>query len=230
MYTSFTDLEQALLHCTFCHLCREGNLGPTSYNGTIHTPLMVIGEGPGGMEDEYGVPLIGLSGQLLDKALWSVGVTRDRIYTTNIVKCRPKNNRTPTTEEGRYCARSWLDNEINIVKPQVIIALGSVALKYLYGDKGKITKDRGRWFDTKYGIPAIATFHPAYLLRLSGPELNKAKWEVFYDLKSAIDKCTIASPNYSLRSDGIIDLVSLYEQNKTKRRILAQKNTFLHDQ
>ena len=217
MYSSVSDLEVALLQCRLCHLCSEGNSGPTSYNGTTLTPLMIVGEGPGGVEDEYGVPLVGQSGQLLDKALWSVGVTRDRIYTTNIVKCRPKNNRTPTIEEGRYCAKSWLDQEISLIRPQVIVALGSVALKYLYGDKAKITKERGHWFETKYGIAAIATFHPAYLLRLTGSELVKAKWDVYYDLKSAVEKCMAVDPDSNLGSGEIVDLLTLYGERKQNR-------------
>ena len=76
----------ALTDCTACHLCREGNRGPTQWSGPEDSPLMFVGEGPGGVEDEYGVPLVGPSGKLLDKALWSVGLTRDRIYVTNIVK------------------------------------------------------------------------------------------------------------------------------------------------
>ena len=108
MVQSIHELEQGLARCRQCHLCCEGNRGPTSYNGISNSPFVIVGEGPGSVEDEYGVPLIGPSGQLLDKALWSVGVTRDRIYTTNIVKCRPKGNRTPTVEEGRSFLRQVL--------------------------------------------------------------------------------------------------------------------------
>ena len=221
MIQSINELEQGLSRCRQCHLCCEGNRGPTSYNGISNSPLVIVGEGPGSVEDEYGVPLIGPSGQLLDKALWSVGVTRDRVYTTNIVKCRPKGNRTPTVEEGRFCAKSWLDTEIQLVKPLVIVALGSVALKYLYGDKGRITKDRGRWFDTKYGIPAIATFHPAYLLRLTGENLVKAKWEVYYDLKAAVEKCKSQAPGFALKSDQIVELLGQYEYKKRERKVMV---------
>jgi len=83
-FASLAELEQALLECDRCHL-RKDAIGPTSYNGTDNSPLAIVGEGPGGVEDEYGVPLVGPSGQLLDKALGSVGVTRDRVYTTNVV-------------------------------------------------------------------------------------------------------------------------------------------------
>ena len=111
------DWLTELMSCTACHLRDEGNRGPTRYSGDCASPLMFVGEGPGGVEDEYGVPLVGPSGQLLDKALWSVGLTRDHVYVTNIVKCRPKNNRTPTLEEGRHCADIHLVKEIELVQP-----------------------------------------------------------------------------------------------------------------
>ncbi|VBB09850.1 Hypothetical protein LUCI_5148 [Lucifera butyrica] len=211
------ELEQALLGCSRCHL-RQDAKGPTSYNGSPASPLAIVGEGPGGVEDDYGVPLVGPSGQLLDKALASVGVTRDRVYTTNVIKCRPKNNRTPTIEEGQFCAREWLDREMAFVRPKVIIALGSVALKYLYKPDGRITKDRGQWFTTAYQVPAIATYHPAYLLRLTGKELVKAKWEVFYDLKAAVEKCRELAPDYPLQSDVPPDLLALYAGRRQDRQ------------
>lgn len=221
-FPSHSDLENALFHCELCPL-RKDAIGPTSYNGAPDSPLAIVGEGPGGVEDDYGVPLVGPSGQLLDKALGSVGITRDKVYTTNVIKCRPKNNRTPTVEEGVFCAERWLDEEMALVKPKVIIALGSVALKYLLAPDARITKDRGRWFETKYGIPAIATYHPAYLLRLTGKDLVKAKWEVFYDLKAAVEKCREAAPDYELKSPEPPDLLALFasrrEERKQKRRM-----------
>ncbi|MDR7868306.1 MAG: uracil-DNA glycosylase [Sporomusaceae bacterium] len=134
------------------------------------------------------------------------------------MKCRPKGNRTPTVEEGRVCALNWLDEELALVKPKVIVALGSVALKYLMGPDARITKDRGRWFDTKYGIPAIATYHPAYLLRLTGSDQVKAKWEVFYDLKAAVEKCRELAPGYELASPEKPDLLAMYEPRRQERR------------
>lgn len=216
-YTTLEQLEQALLTCTACPLFQDA-IGPTSYNGSPLSPLAIVGEGPGGVEDEYGVPLVGPSGQLLDKALASVAITRDRVYTTNVIKCRPKNNRTPTVEEGKFCATAWLDKELAFVQPKVIIALGSVALKYLLSPTARITKDRGQWFTTKYGIPAIATYHPAYLLRLSGKDLIKAKWEVYYDLKAAIEKCQELAPEYNFKSSEPPDLLALYSHRREHRQ------------
>ncbi|MDF2572332.1 MAG: uracil-DNA glycosylase, family 4 [Sporomusa sp.] len=217
MFASLSELESALLSCNQCNLCQENNHGPTSYNGSAFSPLAIVGEGPGGVEDEYGVPLVGPSGQLLDKALWSVGVTRDKTYTTNTIKCRPKKNRTPTVEEGQFCATNWLDGELSLVQPKVIIALGSVALRYLLAPTARITKDRGHWFTTKHGIPAIATYHPAYLLRLTGKDLVKAKWEVYYDLKAAVEKCHELAPEYLLKSAKPTDLLKLYDPRKISR-------------
>lgn len=216
-FASHQELEAALLICDRCPL-RKDAIGPTSYNGAVDSPLAIVGEGPGGVEDEYGVPLVGPSGQLLDKALASVGVTRDRAYVTNILKCRPKGNRTPTVEEGRFCAQNWLDGEMAFVQPKVIVALGSVALKYLMGPDARITKDRGRWFETKYGVPAIATYHPAYLLRLTGQDIVKAKWEVFYDLKAAVEKCRELAPEWEPAAAERPDLLAMYEGRRQERR------------
>lgn len=222
-FTNLTELEKCLLACSLCPL-RQDAIGPTSYNGTPQSPLAIVGEGPGGVEDEYGVPLVGPSGQLLDKALWSVAVTRDCIYTTNVIKCRPKGNRTPTVEEGRFCAETWLDAELAFVRPQVIIALGGVALKYLLGPDARITKDRGRWFETKYGIPAIATYHPAYLLRLTGKEIVKAKWDVFHDLTAALEKCRELAPEYQFQSPEKPDLLNLFAARRDERRRKTLEN------
>ena len=219
MADSVLELEAEMLRCTQCALCQSGNRGPTSYNGTTQTPLLLVGEGPGGVEDEYGVPLIGPSGKLLDKALGSVGITRDKIYTTNVIKCRPKGNRTPTATEGSFCANLWLDEEIRLVKPQVIVALGSVALHYLVGPDKKITRERGKWFQTSTGIWTIATFHPAYLLRLTGKALNQAKWNVYYDLQAALTKCREipAYGEYQFSSDRQPDLLGLYAARRNQR-------------
>lgn len=217
MFHDMDDLESNLFQCTQCALHNNSNHGPTSYNGSPDSPLTIVGEGPGGVEDEYGVPLIGPSGQLLDKALMSVNITRDHVFTTNIIKCRPKGNRTPTIEEANFCANNWLDEELALVAPTVIIALGSVALKYLDNPGARITKDRGKWFNTKYNIPAIATYHPAYLLRLTGKQLVKAKWEVYYDFQAALAKCQELVPDYKFKSDVVPNLLELYQFRKAER-------------
>jgi DNA polymerase len=122
-------------------------------------------------------------------------------------------------EEGVFCAELWLDKEIEIVRPKVIIALGSVALKYLYAPDRRITKDRGSWFQTKHGVMGIATYHPAYLLRLTGKEQVRAKWEVFYDLKAAADKCAELAAGYLLKSPEPPNLLEIFSERKEKRKM-----------
>ena len=129
-FATHEALKEAITSCSRCPLRREGGLGPVLSTGPADAPLMIVGEGPGGVEDDYGGPLIGPSGQLLDKALASVGITRDHVYVTNIVKCRPRGNRTPTMDEGHFCGSIWLLQEIALARPAVIIGLGKVALRF----------------------------------------------------------------------------------------------------
>ena len=219
-YSDLRELETALFACQACPL-RGAAIGPTSYNGDPASPLMLVGEGPGGVEDDYGVPLVGPSGQLLDKALARVGITRDRVYTTNVVKCRPAGNRTPPVEEGEFCASRWLDAEIALVQPKVIVALGSVALKYLYHSKARITADRGKWFRTRHEIPAIATYHPAYLLRLTGDAERKAKWDVVHDFEAAIAEVRKLAPDWILKSAVPPDLLAQFAGRRDQRKATA---------
>lgn len=207
--TELEALAKQLNSCQDCPL-RAGCQGTVGWFGNSHSPIMFVGEGPGGVEDDYGCPLIGPSGQLLDKALWASHMTRDRVLTTNVIKCRPKGNRTPTLQEGCFCAQRWLDKEIAIIKPKVIVALGSVALHYLGKPEDKITHTRGNWFKTKEGIDCLATFHPSYLLRLAGHEQVAAKWHVFYDLEKARAKVLEYRPDYALAGDKPIKLFSLF--------------------
>ncbi len=203
--------------CQACALSAENNRGATRSSGPVTSPLLIVGEGPGGVEDIYGVPLVGPSGQLLDKALWSVGVTRDNVYVTNIVKCRPKANRTPSDEAALFCGQKHLLQEIQIVKPKVIIALGKVALHFFNNGQGKITALRGQWLSWQ-NIPVMPTFHPAYLLRQTGQQLVDAKWQVYYDLKAAVEKVKELSPEATLQSSAIPNLLLHYDFLKKKRQ------------
>ena len=199
------ELEQQLAKCRECKLC-EFAKGPVGWFGCAETPIVFIGEGPGGVEDDYGCPLIGPSGQLLDKALWATKMTRDRVITTNIVKCRPKGNRTPNIAEADFCAQRWLEKELEILQPKVIV-------HYLGSPDMRITRDRGKWFKTRQGYDCIATYHPAYLLRLADPHvLNHAKWEVFYDLEAARKKAEEAVPDYKFMSEEKTDLFKLFKK------------------
>lgn len=203
------ELETELSACRSCHF-RTSAQAPVGWFGNPDSPLVIVGEGPGSVEDDYGCPLIGPSGQLLDKALWAAKMTRDRILTTNVVKCRPRNNKTPNIVEAEFCAQLWLARELEIIKPLVIVALGSVALHFLGSADLRITRDRGQWFKTKQRFDCIATYHPAYLLRLNGRELVRAKWDVFHDLEAARDKVMTAVPSYNLQSPEPTNLFSLF--------------------
>jgi uracil-DNA glycosylase len=204
-------LATQLLNCNACPL-RKDAIAPVGWFGNADSPIVFIGEGPGGVEDNYGCPLIGPSGQLLDKALWAAKMTRDRVLTTNIIKCRPKGNRTPTIEEGKLCAQLWLEKELSIIKPSVIVALGSVALHYLGSPELRITRARGQWFKSAQGFDCIATFHPSYLLRLSGHDQVVAKWDVFHDLEEARKKILEIMPTYQLMSQQPTDLFSFFKK------------------
>ncbi len=212
------ELLEKLHACTFCPLRTEGNRGPTQWSGPLDSPVMFVGEGPGGVEDEYGVPLVGPSGKLLDKALWSVGLTRDRVYVTNIVKCRPRNNRTPTLDEGKICADMHLLHEIEMVNPGVIVCLGKVAFQYFYGQAASIMRNRGKWFSFR-NIPVMPTYHPAFLLRQAGRELVESKWQVYYDLKAVVEKAKESRPDYIYGSPQIPDLLSAYRKLKEQRSL-----------
>lgn len=205
------ELEQELKICQNCPL-RGDAIAPVGWYGDPHSPIVFVGEGPGGVEDEYGCPLIGPSGQLLDKALWAVKMTRDRVLTTNVIKCRPKNNRTPDIAEADFCAKMWLERELEIIQPKVVVALGSVALHFLGNPNMRITRDRGQWFRTRQGFDCIATYHPAYLLRLTGKQLVAAKWDVFHDLEAARARTLQLAPDSQLMSEEKTDLFKLFKK------------------
>ena len=215
-FSSHEEIVEAIRRCAACHLRQEGNLGPVLSSGPVPLPLMLVGEGPGGVEDDYGAPLIGPSGQLLDKALASVGITRDRVYVTNVVKCRPRGNRTPDIAEGRFCADKWLREEIRLVQPKVIVALGKAALRYFLGHEAGIVRSRGHWIDWE-GIPVMPTFHPAYLLRQYGRDLVQSKWDVYYDLREAKERAAAAAPDWVWQSGTPPDLLAEFAAVRAER-------------
>lgn len=179
--------------------CRKCGIGATRRNavygeGDACASLMVVGEGPGETEDKLGRPFVGRAGELLDKMLLSIGLPREDVYICNTVKCRPTldmghrlANRAPTPDEMRNC-RPYLDEQIEIVRPKVILALGAPAAKSFMGEKFAITRQRGQWFDGPNGIPVIATFHPAYVLRQTGGAMTEVKRLVWQDLKKVRDR------------------------------------------
>ena len=193
-FATHEALKEAITSCSRCPLRREGGLGPVLSTGPADAPLMIVGEGPGGVEDDYGGPLIGPSGQLLDKALASVGITRDHVYVTNIVKCRPPMNRTPMPDEAAACA-GFLQAQIHLLKPQFILAMGRTAVQNLLHTNTGINTLRGQWLEFQFGnekIPLMATFHPSALLR--DERLKAPAWQ---DLKKFREKLLATKPDYA---------------------------------
>jgi len=175
--------------------CRRCAIGSQRRNnvygeGDPCARLMVVGEGPGETEDELGRPFVGRAGQLLDRMLAAIGLPRADVYICNTVKCRPTlpgprgpRNRAPDAEEMANC-RPFLDDQIEIVSPAVILALGAPAAKSFLGPDFAITKMRGRWYGGPREIPLMVTFHPAYVLRQTGGETEAVKRLVWNDLKA----------------------------------------------
>jgi uracil-DNA glycosylase family 4 len=148
--------------CERCALCRE-RTNPVPGEGDLNARLMIIGEGPGAQEDAQGRPFVGRAGSLLEQMLDSIAMAREMVYIANVVKCRPPQNRAPKEDEVLAC-RAFLDEQIAIVDPEIVLLLGATALNAVISRDLRITKSRGQWFDLN-GRPVIASFHPAALLR-----------------------------------------------------------------
>ncbi|MDP9017141.1 MAG: uracil-DNA glycosylase [Candidatus Eremiobacteraeota bacterium] len=174
--------------------CRKCEIGYTRCNnvygeGDPCARLMVIGEGPGETEDRLGRPFVGRAGALLEQMLAAIDLPREDVYICNTVKCRPTlregaklKNRAPEPVEMVNC-RPYLDEQIDIIVPGVILALGAPAAKTFLGPKFLITKQRGVWYEGPAGIPLMVTFHPAYVLRQTGNTMIGVKRDVWNDLK-----------------------------------------------
>jgi uracil-DNA glycosylase family 4 len=166
------------LKCDRCRLrstCQQVVFADGSYKSKI----MFVGEGPGRDEDIQGRPFVGRAGQLLDKILTSASFERQQVYITNVVKCRPPENRLPNPDEVSAC-RNYLEAQIRIIKPAIIVCLGSLASQVIIDPKARITKIRGQWLQ-RQGIKIIATFHPAALLRNEG--YKRPTWEDFKKIR-----------------------------------------------
>ena len=162
MYKNWNELEEACNNCKKCELCNSRTKVVIG-TGNKNAKIMFIGEGPGADEDSQGIPFVGKAGQLMNKAFEGIGIKREDVYITNIVKCRPPQNRNPEKEEAQSC-KEYLDAQIKLINPEIIILLGSVALKNILGEEYGITASRGKWFE-KDGKKILPTFHPAALLR-----------------------------------------------------------------
>ena len=171
--------ERALQGCTRCKLCQSRNTVVFG-SGNPRAELIVIGEGPGADEDAQGLPFVGRAGQLLTNMLKAVQISREEVFITNAVKCRPPGNRNPEADELAACA-PMLAAQFAALQPKVVLSLGSVATQALLGTKETIGKLRGRVHPYGYAV-LIPTFHPAFLLRNPGQEYKRMAWD---DLKLA---------------------------------------------
>lgn len=180
MYQTWEELENECKNCTKCKLCNNRH-NVVIGTGNKNARIMLIGEGPGADEDIQGIPFVGKAGQLMDKAFQGIGIKREEVYIANIVKCRPPNNRNPEHDEAD-CCKEYLEAQIKLVNPEIIILLGSVALKNILGKEYGITASRGKWFE-RDGIKYLPTFHPAALLRD-----DTKKIDFWKDLKEVMSK------------------------------------------
>ena len=162
MYSTWEELEDGIKECKKCKLHSTRN-NIVFGVGNREADLMFIGEGPGADEDVQGEPFVGKAGKLMDKAFIGLGIKREEVYIANIVKCRPPQNRNPEKDEALACI-DYLRAQVILVKPKIIVLLGSVALKNILGEEYGITASRGKWIE-KGGILYMPTWHPAALLR-----------------------------------------------------------------
>jgi DNA polymerase len=212
-------LAKGALAAAACRRCAIGyeRLNNVYGEGDPGARLMVVGEGPGETEDQLGRPFVGKAGQLLDRMLAAIGLPRGDVYICNTVKCRPtfagpngSRNRAPDPEEMANC-RPFLDEQIEIIAPEVILALGAPAAKSFLGRDFQITRMRGRWYVGPRDIPLMVSFHPAYILRQTGGEIEAVKRLVWGDLKAVRAKLDEPEAMLSETAESEIVQAGLFE-------------------
>jgi uracil-DNA glycosylase family 4 len=182
----FLSLEQEILNCRLCALADTRKYAVPG-EGNIKTDIMFVGEGPGHDEDVQGRPFVGRAGQLLTKIINAMKFQRSEVYITNIVKCRPPNNRNPQMEEINSC-KDYLLRQIELIRPKVIVTLGKVAASFFIQTHLGMTALRGN-FHEFHGIKVMPTFHPSYLIRNEGNRiLKKMVWEDMQKVMVFLDK------------------------------------------
>jgi uracil-DNA glycosylase family 4 len=187
-----TSVRDRVCGCTKCaHLARSRT--QTVFGvGNPDAEIMFIGEAPGADEDQQGEPFVGRAGQLLTKIIKAMGFEREDVYIANILKCRPDmpagsfGNRAPTPAEMQMC-RPYLVEQIDIIQPKALVALGAVAVEGLLGTRGTMRELRGRWH-TYNGTPLMITYHPAYLLRNQSPSEKRKVWEDMLQVLERLEK------------------------------------------
>ena len=190
---AFAELRQRVMACVKCEHLASSRKNVVFGVGNIDAHLMFVGEAPGADEDAQGEPFVGKAGQLLTKIIQTMGLQRSDVYIANILKCRPDTpgesagNRKPTPEEMQTCI-PFLHEQIDLIRPQVLVALGATAVEGLLGKTIGITKLRGNW-QTYRGIPLMPTYHPAYLLRNQALSEKRRVWE---DMLQVMEKLGMA--------------------------------------
>jgi DNA polymerase len=178
---AFADLRQRAMACVKCSHLASSRKNVVFGVGDVNAQLMFVGEAPGADEDIQGEPFVGKAGQLLTKIIETMGLRRDSVYIANILKCRPdtpgqaSGNRKPTPEEMQTCI-PFLHEQIDLIQPKVLVALGGTAVEGLLGKTVGIMKLRGNW-QIYRGIPLMPTYHPAYVLRNQAPIEKRRVWE-----------------------------------------------------
>ena len=173
-------IREEVISCRKCSLCKN-RTNAVPGEGNFKASIMFVGEAPGRNEDEKGRPFVGLAGKILDETLAKVGIVRSRIFVTNIVKCRPPQNRIPTEDERRVCCK-YLDREISIISPSIICILGRTAFQSLIG-AGNILGNRGKLIEKGKNLFFI-TIHPAAIIYN-----NKLRWTLENDMQTLVSEC-----------------------------------------
>ena len=181
------SLRAEIGDCTRCPLAYAGRKTIVFGDGDPNARLMFVGEGPGADEDASGLPFVGKAGQLLNNMIAAMGLKREEVYIANIVKCRPPGNRTPEFIEATTCSQ-FLVRQIDIVHPEVIVALGATAATYLLGVKQSLASLRGQWHSVR-GAKVAVTYHPAFLLR--DPRQKVEAWK---DLQRVMAEMHLVAP------------------------------------
>ena len=167
--------------CTRCPQLAATRTTVVFGSGNADADLMFVGEAPGANEDRLGLPFVGRAGKLLDTLLGEIGLSRPEVFICNTLKCRPPGNRTPTMEEMQTCI-VILREQFKLIRPKLIVTLGSAPTRAILDPKARITRVRGQWFERK-GVRIMPTFHPAYLLR--NPASKKEAWIDFQAIRDA---------------------------------------------
>jgi DNA polymerase len=180
-------IQEDIGDCTRCPLAYAGRRKIVFADGDPGARLMFVGEGPGADEDTQGLPFVGKAGQLLNNMIQAMGLKREEVYIANIVKCRPPANRTPEPVEANTCSQ-FLLRQMDVVQPEVVVALGSTAATYLLGVKQSLAGLRGRWHSCR-GAKLAVTYHPAFLLR--DPRMKGEAWK---DLQMVMKEMGLKAP------------------------------------